>query len=880
MDLTAADLASKERLKAIRCGECGVEFDAGTLVMTPVAAVASTNEDTLPPLIPPGSTVAPQAEPPRVKKTPTAANPVLNAAAEAQVRKTPTGPQQQPKIRKEPTGPQQIKKEPTGKHEKVGDKPKANGKEERVKGETAETTKRTSRRMPSKIGEYEILEEINRGGMGIVYKARDPQLRRQVAIKVLLAGEGATDEDIKRFQREAQSTARLQHSNIVPIYAVGTHEGKPYFVMDFIEGKTAKQLKEEGRISPRLALGIIEGVAEALHHAHLNGVVHRDVKPGNILVDKFERAQLMDFGLARRVDEDLDITQAGTTMGTPSYMAPEQAEGKLDQVDAQSDLYSAGACLYELLTGQPPFDGPTIMAVLRKVVDDQPIPPRQINPKIHRDVETICMKCLEKEKAQRYANCKELADDIRRFNMGEAIAAKPLGLIPALIRKARRHREITIASTVVVLAIFAAIGYTVKQSRDAAQEQIRERNEKIETAVGAGRKLLKGAKSTLAELDESTRAGFEAQSDKAQEAIEKALDAYREAEYLAPENAEVKEALESLRKMQTDLEVRGFVHRARVFLDPLPAGPEGKTDLPNFSGAEFAAREALKRQKDNADARALLNTALGIRAVNIEAAGAPADVYARRILDRAGRQLPGDPEDKGTLLGKTPIKGKELEPGLYVVTLQRKDAGAQQYTLWVSRDARDDDLQIRAAMNTAEENMALIPEGNVILPQLGAQKIGAFLIDRYEFPNRAGQMPESGFTAVEIMSKARRKCGDAGKKVCTSSQWLRACMGDGDRRYPYGKSYVPNTCATGYASESQRRPFVSGYFSRCQTPEGVYDMSGNVAEWTETEQTETIYGGEWTSLTGVPDLTVSCRARLLTSEGNPDRLGFRCCKPK
>ncbi|MCY3022421.1 MAG: serine/threonine-protein kinase, partial [Planctomycetota bacterium] len=350
--LSPADMASPEKLRAVLCNACGFQFDARpTVVQHPDKKSDGKAGPQPPPHAPP------HARKGNEKAAPPAAQPQPDRSASDTLE--PMTPEDAAAEMRKP-------------------KPKA------VEG-------RSVRHMPKRIDTYNVLDEINRGGMGVVYKAVDPKLRRLVAIKVLLAGEGAKDEDLKRFQREAQATARLQHPNIVQIYAVGEHEGKPYLVMDFVAGRTAKQLKEEGKMTPRLALSIIEGVAEGLHHAHLHGVIHRDVKPANIMVDKSERAQLMDFGLARRVDEDLEVTQSGTTMGTPSYMAPEQAEGRLAEVDAQSDVYSTGACLYELLTGRPPFEAPTVMATLKQVLEETPIPPRRLNPKIHRDVETICL---------------------------------------------------------------------------------------------------------------------------------------------------------------------------------------------------------------------------------------------------------------------------------------------------------------------------------------------------------------------------------------------------------------------------------------------------------------------------------------------------------
>jgi serine/threonine protein kinase len=733
-----------------------------------------------------------------------------------------------------------------------------------------------SRKMPKKIGAYDILAEINRGGMGIVYKAYDPNLRRNVAIKVLLAGEGASEEDIKRFQREAQATARLQHSNIVPIYAVGTHEGKPYFVMDFIEGKTAKQLKDEGLMAPRLALSIIEGVAEALHHAHLNGVVHRDIKPGNIIVDKFGRAQLMDFGLARRIDEDLDITQAGTTMGTPSYMSPEQAEGKLSEVDGQSDVYSAGACLYEFLTGRPPFDGATVMSVLRQVVDETPVPCRQINPKIHRDVETICMKCLEHDKINRYGNAKFFADDIRRFNAGEAILARPLPLLPSLLRKAKRHKEVTIASLVVMLTIFVASAYAIHRSRVARQQQIQERLSLLNGYLSNAKTLQVQAQETVASLEHVAQGKFEETAAKAKELIVEAMTFYRQAENLAPDDTAARTGLELLRKLDNDLEVTSFIAQAAAFLDP-PLREDGQRDAPNYGAAEYAARLALKRDPENAVARKKLRDAVGVRAVTLEVVGPQCDVFARRIFDGNRRIVKNEPERP---LGKTPVRGQEFEPGLHILNFQRPGS-LQQATVWVSRDAKDEDLTVKITINAYEENMVIIPEGMARPPQRDYVKVRAFAVDRFEYPNKAGVEPLTGIAPME----ARGYCEKLGKKVLTSAQWVRACSGDSERPYPYGKVYASGVCATGYDIDAQERPFVSGFFSRCRTPEGIYDMSGNVAEWTEGDQQDTDFGGDWTSEAKYALSTVSCRAssssQAQTEDGRKEyrrRLGFRCGK--
>ncbi len=310
------------------------------------------------------------------------------------------------------------------------------------------------------FGDYEILEEIARGGMGVVFKARQVSLNRVVALKMILAGQLATVVDVQRFKQEAEAAANLDHRHIVPIYEVNEHGGSNYFSMKLIDGGSLAGCIEILRKDRKKAVLLMAKVARAVHYAHQRGILHRDLKPANILLDTASEPHVTDFGLAKKVTADSGMTQTGAIVGTPSYMAPEQAAAKKGLTTAV-DVYSLGAILYELATGRPPFRGPTPLDTLLQVMEKEPTRPRTIDKTIDRDLETIVLKCLAKDPAQRYASAESLAEELERWQRGESILARRVRLPVRLWRWCRRNPLVALPSTVALLGMLAAIALLV-----------------------------------------------------------------------------------------------------------------------------------------------------------------------------------------------------------------------------------------------------------------------------------------------------------------------------------------------------------------------------------------------------------------------------------
>lgn len=359
-----------------------------------------------------------------------------------------------------------------------------------------------------RFGEYELIASLGQGAMGEVYKARHVRLNRLVALKIVRKGRHACGDERRRFLREAEAVARLHHPHIVVLYEAGEVEGQPFIAMEYVPGGTLAEAFVESTLPPRQAAECLKKVAEAIHYAHEHGVLHRDLKPSNIALDADFEPRVMDFGLARLMEEESQITVSGMAFGTPSYMPPEQAAGKVREISPASDVYALGAILYQALTGKPPFRADNPVETMRQVVENEPVAPRVLNGAVPRDLETICLKCLEKEPRRRYATALELVEELGRFLRDEPIRVRPASRVEKGWRWCRRNRAQAAAiGLLLALAVILGIGspvavYRINQERQRAEKnavlEAKER-QRAESVMRRSRRRLYAARINLAQ---------------------------------------------------------------------------------------------------------------------------------------------------------------------------------------------------------------------------------------------------------------------------------------------------------------------------------------------------------------------------------------------
>lgn len=342
----------------------------------------------------------------------------------------------------------------------------------------------------TRVAEYELIKEVGRGGMGVVFKARHVRLNRIVALKMIRGGTLANSDELQRFEKEA-AAAQLQHPNIVALYEVSNYNQQPFLSMEFIGGTSLAERVSLGPLSGRRAAEYLEPTARAVHYAHSRGIIHRDLKPANVLLDENGQPKVTDFGLAKQMAAGSDQTRTGAILGTPSYMSPEQAQGS-KEIGPASDVYSLGAILYELITGKPPFTGETPLATLNLVADQDPVPPSVLNPAVDRDLETICLKCLEKSATRRYTSAESLAEDLRRYLHGEPITARRVSLVGRAVKWCKRNKAWTAASSFAVLMFTAFLGYSwyeTYQEKDLRNQADLAKNDAMKARTVAAKRL-------------------------------------------------------------------------------------------------------------------------------------------------------------------------------------------------------------------------------------------------------------------------------------------------------------------------------------------------------------------------------------------------------
>ena len=503
---------------------------------------------------------------------------------------------------------------------------------------------------------YEILDELGRGGMGVVYRARQVGLNRDVALKMILAGAHAGPDERARFRIEAEAVARLQHPNIVQVYEVGEWERHPFLSLELVQGGSLERKLDGVPQPPREAAGLVEILAHALHHVHGHGILHRDLKPSNILLTSEGVPKITDFGLAKLLDSDSGQTPTEAFIGTPGYMAPEQASGHSRLISIRSDVYALGAILYESLTGRPPFRAETPMDTIRLVLVQEPVPPSRLQPKVGRDLETICLKCLEKEPSQRYPNAGALADDLGRFLAGEPIRARPVSIGRRGLKWARRRPTTAALSAVSLAALLTLIGIGLSLRHTEHVRRAEKRS--------AGERLVSRAQMALAEGNWTNA------------------------------KADLAGALAEIGREPTLWEVRSRAERLRNEVDR-------KLDEQNVRRDALARRQQFERGRNE----------VLFRSTQPVDGDAPANLHvarnaARSALDAVGlsaRPGPGPLLDRGFTADET----EAIRSGAYELLLVLADALAQPWPQETARPRRRRAPHLDEALRTLKQAATL-----------------------------------------------------------------------------------------------------------------------------------------------------------------------------
>ena len=720
------------------------------------------------------------------------------------------------------------------------------------------------------LGDFRLLSEVGRGAMGVVYLARQASLQRMVALKVLYPHLSAIERSVERFRREAKSAARLRHPGICPVFAVGEERGLHWFAMEFVDGSNlAAELElvrrrraEQRAPSPeeRLAVDpsrsyeaqiaeLVASVADALEYAHGEGVVHRDVKPQNILLGRDGRVLLVDFGLAKD-REDQALSQTGEVAGTPFYMSPEQAEGRRDELDRRSDVFSLGVVLYELLTLRRPFEAQNSQALLLRIASATPEPPRRLNPDVPRDLETICLHALEKSPAARYATAREFAADLRRFLAHQSIVARPPSSAELVRRKLSRHR--TLLGGVAAAILLTSAGAWLRSDLRA-----RQRGEDVWTQlsqVDLDAALAANDAATLRNVVELASAAE--QSDVAldveRRASARALRA-RVREHVAPQLERALGAIAQVRERQrVELEASTW----REFT--VQAADERALLLRSFDELRLAVADPQAPWGAAVEA-AQLSAASPRLSVSSTRPGS--NVTLRRITP-AGLGPP-------VSLGSAPIEARAVEPGAYRIVVEAADGATAEHTRVLERLFWDYRIESRPRTDAeVASDMVFVPAGGARARRFGMRESelvevqidSAYWIDRTEVSNAAykrfveatGCPPPPTWQGVDFAAIADLpvmgiRWGEAilfaewcGKRLPTLLEWQVAARGREGRSLPWGEErelvVAQSNVASGLASAfSDYLRLAEPVASRPESasPFGLLHTLDNVTEWCE-----------------------------------------------